>query len=182
MTEPGVDGPEVDGNDYLAFVDTAVDRVADRWPDVDQESMRIVMLLGRVSSALVYDIESAVHRPSGWTWAGFRLLFALWITGPLDAKRAAQLTGMSRAAISSLVRTLEKERLITRTADPNDGRSIQLALTDRGRSELTAAYRLHNTREREWIDTLSDDEKAALLKVLHRLVETARAPWVKHRD
>lgn len=169
-------------NDYLAFVDTAVERVSERIQGVDAESMQLIMLLGRVSSALVYDIESAVHRPSGWSWSGFRLLFALWVDGPMDAKRAAAMSGQSRAAVSSLVRTLERDGLISKKDDPNDGRSIQIALTERGRRELTAAYRLHNTREREWVETLTPDERAALLKALTRLVETAREPWVKYRD
>jgi len=169
-------------SDFLAFVDTAVDRVSARDSGVDPEAMQLVMLLHRVSSAITYDLESAVHRPSGWTWAGFRLLFALWIDGPIDAKRAAEISGQSRAAISALVRTLERDGLVTKRADPNDGRSVQLTLTDPGRRKLTAAYRLHNVREREWVDTLTPDERAALLRVLHRLVETAREPWVRHRD
>lgn len=171
-----------ESNDYLAFVDTAVERVTERVSGVDAEAMQLVMLLGRVASAMTYDLESAVHRPSGWTWAGFRLLFALWVEGPMDAKRAAEVSGQSRAAISSLVRTLERDGLVTKRDDPNDGRSVQLSLTERGRRELAAAYRLHNAREQEWVDTLNPDERAALLKVLHRLVETAREPWVKYRD
>lgn len=50
------------------------------------------MLLHSVSSALVYDLESGVHRPAGWSWSGFRLLFALWIFGPLGGTTAARLS------------------------------------------------------------------------------------------
>lgn len=171
-----------ESDDYLAFVDTAVQRVTERVSGVDPEAMQLVMLFGRVASAMTYDMESAVHRPSGWTWAGFRLLFALWVDGPMDAKRAAEVSGQSRAAISSLVRTLERDGLVTKRDDPHDGRSVQLSLTERGRRELAAAYRLHNAREQEWVDTLSPAERTALLKVLQHLVETAREPWVKYRD
>jgi hypothetical protein len=29
---------------------------------------------------------SSVHRQRGWSWAGFRLQFVLWISGPLEGK------------------------------------------------------------------------------------------------
>ena len=54
--------------------------------------MRLVLTLHRVTTALVYDLESTVHRPRGWSWSGFRVLFVLWLGGPLVAKRVAELS------------------------------------------------------------------------------------------
>lgn len=58
--------------DFLSFVDFAVGKTVDELPEVDPVSMRLVLALHRVTSALVYDLESTVHRPSGWSWPGFR--------------------------------------------------------------------------------------------------------------
>ena len=85
--------------DFFSFVDVAVDRARERVPDLDPRAMRLVLSLYRVSNALVYDLESTVHRPAGWSWAGFRVLFVLWTSGPLETSRAAELSGMSRAAV-----------------------------------------------------------------------------------
>ena len=89
--------------DFLGFVDYAVDRTGRELPEIDLAAMRLVITLHRVTSALVYDLESSVHRPRGFSWPGFRVLFVLWLAGPAEAKRVAELTGMSRAAVSALV-------------------------------------------------------------------------------
>lgn len=70
--------------------------------------MRIVLLLHRVTSALVHDLESPA-RPAGWSWSGRRRLFVVWIAGPTDGKTAAALSGRSRAAVPNLVDTLERD-------------------------------------------------------------------------
>ena len=46
-------------------------------------------------------------------WPGFRAMFCLWLTAPVESKRVAELTGMSRAAVSALVATLERDGLWT---------------------------------------------------------------------
>ena len=51
-------------------------------PEVDRAAMTMVLLLHRVANTVVYDLESTVHRPAGWSWSAFRLLFALWVAGP----------------------------------------------------------------------------------------------------
>ena len=94
--------------------------------------MTMVMLLHRVANSLVYDLESTVHRPAGWSWSAFRLLFTLWVAGPNESSRAAELTGMSRAAVSSLTKTLSAAGLLARAAEPNDGRAVVLSLTEAG--------------------------------------------------
>ena len=86
----------------LAYV-VALDRAGERLPGIDRSAMAMVLLLHRVASAIVYDLESTVHRPAGWSWSAFRMLFTLWICGPQEAGRCAELAGMSRAAVSSLV-------------------------------------------------------------------------------
>src|SRR3546814_9763194 len=48
----------------------------------------------------------SIHRPRGWSWSSFRLLFVTWLAGPIEPKAAAKLTGMSRAAVSNLSKSL----------------------------------------------------------------------------
>ena len=90
--------PASEDLDYWSFIDVAVERTSARLPGIDPQAMRLVLSLYRASNAMVYDLESAVHRPRGWSWPGFRVLFVLWLVAPLEAKRVAQLSGMSRAA------------------------------------------------------------------------------------
>ena len=71
-------------------------------PSVNTDAMRMVLTLNRATSMVIYDLESTVHRPRGLTWPGFRVIFALWLAGPMEAKTTAEISGMSRAALSAL--------------------------------------------------------------------------------
>ena len=90
---------------------------------------------------VTYDLESSIHRPRGLSWSAFRLMFVTWLAGPVESKTAAKLTGMSRAAVSNLTKTLVGGGLMERTPDERDGRSVQLSLTEKGRSEIGEIYR-----------------------------------------
>lgn len=167
--------------DFLSFPDHAVREAGRRLPELDVEAMQLVLLLHRVSSALVYDLESGVHRPAGWSWSGFRLLFALWIAGPLDGKTAATLSGMSRAAVSNLSKTLDRDGLVRRAADPADARAVVLSLTDVGESALRSTFRAHNARETAWAGALEPPERATLVALLGKLADAAHSDWVRRR-
>jgi DNA-binding MarR family transcriptional regulator len=156
--------------DYLSFVDHAVRAASRELPEVDPAAMRLVLTLHRVTSALVYDIEASVHRPRGWTWPGFRVLFVLWLAGPAEAKRVAELSGMSRAAVSALVNTLERDGLVTRRQAEHDRRAVRISLTPAGHDAITSAFRAHNEREQAWAGVLAEPERATLVALLEKLL------------
>ena len=169
------------GDAALGFIDVAVEVVDERLDGIDTDAMRMVLLLHRVTNVLVYDLESTVHRPGGWSWAAFRSLFTLWVSGPLESSRLAELSGMSRQAVSALTKTLEADGLVRRASAADDGRSVILALTAAGRRRLEVAYRAHNAREAEWAAALDDDEQATLLRLLGKLAAAGQQDWVSHR-
>ena len=169
------------GLDYLSFVDYAIAATTRELPAVDPVAMRLVLTLHRVTSALVYDLESAVHRPSGWSWPGFRVLFVLWLAGPLESKRVAELSGMSRAAVSALVNTLERDELVSRSRSAYDRRAVALALTAAGHEAITSAFRAHNEREQAWAAALSKPEQTALIGLLDKLMSGADTGGAKRR-
>lgn len=168
--------------DALSFVDRAVEEAADRVDGIDRDAMALVMLLHRVTNVVVYDLESTVHRPAGWSWSAWRALFTLWIGGALEPSRLAELSGMSRQAVSSLAKTLEADGLVERRAAEHDARSILLSITASGERRLTAMFRDHNRREADWANTLDRDERATLTRLLGKLADAAHEPWVSHRD
>lgn len=167
---------------FLSFADIAPDRTVERLPGTNRDAMAMVLLLYRVTSTVVYDLESTVHRPAGWSWSAFRLLFTLWVTGPQEASRAAELAGMSRAAVSSLSRTLSTAGLLERVPDERDRRGVVLSLSADGTSRLEAALRVHNEREAEWAALLTPEELDVFNTVLAKLARAARSEeWVSHR-
>ncbi|MBP2183436.1 MarR family winged helix-turn-helix transcriptional regulator [Amycolatopsis magusensis] len=180
MAEPrGTDAPP---DDLLSFVEVALDRTQERLPGTDRAAMAMVLMIHRVANALVYDLESTVHRPAGWSWSAFRLVFTLWVSGPQEPSRAAELTGMSRAAVSSLAKTLTTSGLLDRVPDGRDRRTVLLALTDTGRQRLEETFRRHNEREAAWAGLLEPGELEVLNRVLGKLASAAHTEdWVNLR-
>jgi DNA-binding MarR family transcriptional regulator len=168
-------------DEALAFVTRALAETPRRVDGIDRESMELILLLHRVTNVVVYDLESRVHRPAGWTWAAFRAVFTLWISGPLEPSRLAETSGMSRQAVSSLVKTLEADGLIARSAVAHDGRSVVLSLTPTGTRKIMQVFRDHNVREADWAGTLDADERETMIRLLRKLATAAQQDWVSHR-
>lgn len=167
--------------DFVAFAGVAADEAQRRLPGIDREATQLILLLNRLAMLIVYDLESSVHRPSGWSWSGFRVLFALWLVGPMDAKTVAKVSGMSRAAISAVVKTLEQDGLVARAPHGADGRSVVLRLTEHGEQAIAEVFVKHNERERSWVEGLTARERATLAGLLRKLAARADEPWVRHR-
>ncbi|HET6500408.1 MAG TPA: MarR family transcriptional regulator [Amycolatopsis sp.] len=167
--------------DYLTFVDYAIAATSAKLPRVDPVAMRLCLTLHRLTSTLVYDWESTVHRPRGWSWGGFRVLYVLWIAGPMEAKRVAQLSGMSRAAVSALVNTLERDGLVSRTQAEHDRRAVLLDLTEAGREATSSTFSEHNEREQAWATVLTKNEQATLIGLLEKLATSDAAAEAKRR-
>lgn len=176
---PGSAGPGA--NESLALIADARAVVPNRIDGVDLEAMQLVLLLYRVTNAIVYDIESTVHRPAGWSWSAFRLCFTLWVDGPLEVRTAAQRTGMSKPAVTALANTLQKQGLLARTDLAGDGRGRVLSLTPAGASHLETVFREHNAREARWAQTLTAEELRTITGVLSRLADVGQQDWVSTR-
>ncbi|WP_162795785.1 MarR family winged helix-turn-helix transcriptional regulator [Nonomuraea lactucae] len=178
MSQEQPDGEDLD---FWSFIDYAIERTVRQLPEVDPLAMRLVFTLHRAANMIVYDLESSVHRPRGWSWAGFRVLFVIWLAGPLEAKRVAELSGMSRAAVSALVATLEREGLVTKRRDPRDRRAVLLGLTGHGTQAIAEAFQVHNAREQAWAATLDEDERATLISLLEKLTSHSVRIDARHR-
>lgn len=177
-------GPPADGSldGFLPFVQVALDRTEQRLPGIDRAAMAMVLLVHRVTTTLVYDLESTVQRPAGWSWSSFRLLFTLWVSGAQESKRAAELTGMSRAAVSSLANTLSASGLLDRVPGESDRRGVVLTLTEAGKRRLEETFRCHNRREAQWAGLLEPAELDALNRILTKIASAAQTEeWINRR-
>lgn len=168
--------------DFWSFVEYAVARAGAEQPDVDPDAMRLVLMLHRAVGMLVYDLEASVHRPRGLSWPGFRVLFVLWIAGHLEPRRVAELTGMSRAAVSALVKTLERDGFLSRRHLEHDRRMVELSLSERGKAEIADVFVAHNRREQLWAGGLTHDEQRTLIALLGKMTERRAMEGVRRRS
>jgi len=131
--------------------------------------------LFRLSALMFNNLESGVHKPAGWSLAGFRVMFILWVAGDLEPRDIARLAGLSRAAISSALNTLERDGLVERRRESADRRLVTVSLTSDGAQRLSTAYAEQNTREAELFASLSADELATLTQLMRRVSGRARS-------
>ena len=164
------DQPTVGVLNFWSFIELANKRLATEHGFRDQLATEVLLTLNRASNVVTYDLESSIHRPRGWSWSSFRLLFVTWLAGPIEPKADAELTGMSRAAVSNLSKSLLADGLIDRRPTENDGRSVQLYLTAKGREAMVEAFREQNEREHAWVSVLSEAEQRILVMLLDKLI------------
>lgn len=132
--------------------------------------VELVTHLTRLVTRLVQDFESAVHRPLGMTWAGFRIMNTLWIFGGLEQREIARISGTSRASVSSAINTLEERGLVERRRERDDRRLVRVSLTSSGLAMLHKAIDGQTAREHAWMAVLDDGEIFELVSLLGRLV------------
>ncbi len=162
------DAPQLDtATTYESLARERADSLAD---DMDLDTFAVAFNLFRASSRLVQDLESQVHRPLGLSVAGFRILFTIWTLGELQPRQLAQLAGVSRAAVSGVLNTLERDGLVGRHKDSTDGRLINVRLTAEGEGRVKQAYIDQNQRERELFAALERDELVSLAGMIRRLL------------
>ena len=124
----------------------------------------------RASTRLVQRLEAEVHREAGWSMAGFRVMFCVWVGGELEPREIARLSGLSRAAVSSVLNTLERDGLVERTRESHDRRLVTVRLTDDGGRRLVAAYRQQNRVEQDFFGPLPDRDRLRLTRDLAELM------------
>jgi DNA-binding MarR family transcriptional regulator len=152
------------------FEEAARSRVGERLPDADVSSLVTMLNLVRASNRIVGYLERAVHRPAGWSWAGFRAMFTLWLFEALEVRELARLSGMSRAATTSTLNTLERDGLIRRRRLREDARLVEVTLTPAGRQRLTEAYGRQDALSSALLRNLGDAERVHLDDALHHLL------------
>jgi DNA-binding MarR family transcriptional regulator len=111
--------------------------------------------------------------------AGF-LLNRVSREGPARLTTLATREGISQPSMTQLIQRLERQGLVTRLADPDDGRVALVAITQEGQALLDDRTRTRRERLNVLLATLSSEEEFALwlaahvaLPILHRLVQNA---------
>ncbi|MEU6332410.1 MarR family transcriptional regulator [Streptomyces sp. NPDC047049] len=157
----------------LSYAAYARDRLAGMPSPADPEAFALAYHLLHLSYLVIADLESHIHRPRGWTLPGFRLMFKLWLLGPTQPARLAEISAMSRSSVTNAVNTLERDGLVERRRLPDDGRAIAIGLTAAGAEAVREAFAEQSRREQQWFATLDAEERATLTDLVIRVL-TAR--------
>lgn len=151
-------------------------------PDLDSRAVSLMDELGYVSRSIYHVGEQSLDE-TGLSMAQYKVLMHLFFAeqmgdrGELNPSEISERQGVSRNAISSLIRNLEEEELVERRLDPGDRRRFNISLTEKGRSLVTEHARQHLTRIGSCFTILTADEQETLFQLLHKVgthVKTVR--------
>jgi DNA-binding MarR family transcriptional regulator len=108
------------------------------------------------------------------------LLNRLVHEGPARLTTLACLEGISQPAMTQMIQRLERQGLVERSSDPDDGRAAVVALAADGRVKLAERRDGRRARLADLLNTLSSEDEFSLtlaaqvaLPILRRLNENA---------
>lgn len=148
-------------------------------PDLDPSPMLPLLLLARLQSALLRQIETT-YRVAGINPAGWDLLLTLYRSAPpegLTPTQLTDLTAISGPSITNRVDRLVQKGLAERQASTSDRRSVRVRLTPAGRALVEELLPRHIENEARILAALTPTETQQLehlaLKLLAGLEATA---------
>jgi len=121
--------------------------------------------------------ERGHEPPSPEIRGQFRMMKTLHHAGQLTMQDLAEAMHVSAPTVTGIVKRGVAQGIVARTADPADGRIVQVALTEAGRAQMAAAVKAHvATVERLLVELDADDRRAIgeALPALERLLAVAR--------
>jgi DNA-binding MarR family transcriptional regulator len=154
-----------------------VDRLIADWkrarPDLDLSPLEVLSRITRIARHLDIARRNAFAELDNW---GFDVLAALRRSGEphqLTPGQLIQETMVTSGTMTNRLDRLEELNLITRKADPRDGRGSLVTLTKSGMNAVDRAMEDLLGREREFLKTLSKAE----LKELAAYLSSIAAPF-----
>lgn len=109
----------------------------------------------------------------GVTPAQSHALERLAVKGPMTLNEFAASLYLEKSSASRLVSGLEVKGLVSRRTHADDGRCVQIEVTRRGRSRLTAIERALLRERRQVLDGLAPHERAVVVAAVTRLAHLA---------
>jgi DNA-binding MarR family transcriptional regulator len=146
-------------------------------PALDAVQLGAYFALIETSSLLRHAVEQQLSDVGDLSYVQFQVLATLG-DAPSGALRMTDLADgvvYSRSGLTYQAQTLEKRGLITRAPSPDDERSVQVTITDRGRDVLAQVFPGHIAiLEESLFAPLSPSDVEALARILGRVRDHMR--------
>jgi len=104
----------------------------------------------------------------------YRALAVLGNYPHISLRELTDLTQMNKGQISRVVVELEKDGLLSRTPDQEDGRRLLLALSDKGQKLFNGSRKRSLLRQQEIMSVLESEELRAFFASIDKLAEHMR--------
>lgn len=100
--------------------------------------------------------------------------------GDIRPGELAQFLRVAPRSVTDVVDSLEERDLVRRRPDPTDRRATVLTLTDDGRDLVAKVEKARRTDAQTYFERLTDDDRAALRRILTALEEEGETSPSQH--
>lgn len=167
--------PETARRNPLA--DDLVGRGQRQWrrerPDIDSSGKAVVGRLLRLEEVVLRTLNAAVA-PWGLKYQEYAVLATLRVAGApyqLTPSKLKATMLFTSGGLSNLLKRLEKDGLIRRSTDPDDGRGVLVRLSAKGRKLADAAMPHHAAAELHLVRMFGADERDDLARLLCQMID-----------
>jgi DNA-binding MarR family transcriptional regulator len=161
---------------------------AKEFPELDPSACAVFLLLLRAGDEVFHLMERNLIRHN-ISQGRFGVLMQLWggavarktagagdrclSSGPRTPAELAGAAGVTRATMTGLVDTLERDGLVNRIPDPEDRRMMSVVLTAKAKRFLHGMLPAHFQLMAALMRTLNESERQALVNLLNKVVAQA---------
>ena len=141
-------------------------------PRLDTTPIAVIARLGRLQAYVGAEVE-ALFAEHGLTRQSWDVLASLRRSGPpyrLTPTELRALLMRTSGAITHTLHRLEYMGLVERVRNADDGRSLLVGLTAKGRSLVGRLGPVHLANERRLLGPLTGDEQETLAALLRKLL------------
>ncbi|WP_180900824.1 MarR family winged helix-turn-helix transcriptional regulator [Martelella soudanensis] len=109
-------------------------------------------------------------RPLGLTTGTFPALLELWENDGLTQKQLVERLDIEQATMANTLSRMERDGLIRRERDSEDGRVQRIRLTERARALHDPAIAAATAENEDALQALSDEESARFISFMQKIV------------
>ncbi|KKZ88136.1 MULTISPECIES: MarR family winged helix-turn-helix transcriptional regulator [Rhizobium] len=153
-----------------------VDRILAQWrrerPDLDVEPMGILGRLKRLGTHLGREVETVLMQ-HGLSTSAFDVLATLRRSGAphrLSPGELLEMTMVSSGTMTNRIDQLEKAGFVERILNPEDRRSVLIALTEKGLATVEEAVGAHVANQQRLTRNLTAEDKAEFDRLLKKFL------------
>lgn len=161
---------------------------AKEFPDLDPSASEVFLHLLRAGDE-AYGVSDRNLVSHNISQGRFCVLMLLWrsvqssaakllggpcgVTGPRTPAELADAAGVTRATMTGLIDTLERDGFVKREPDPDDRRMMSVRLTSKAEEFLRAFLPEHFRITAQLMRTLTEAERKTLVQLLNKISQQA---------
>ncbi len=107
----------------------------------------------------------------GLTWGQFPILIELWEKDGRTQKELVTRLDLEQATVANTLNRMERDGLVRRVKDPNDGRAQQIWLTETAKALRVPAQAAAKTSNTQALSVLTPDEQTQLIALMKRVID-----------